>query len=502
MTPVSAPPVDGVVARLLATAQQHADDVAVLDGTHQIGYGQLVAEAQHIATAVPHHAGPLVGLALGRSWRAIAAMIGVLMTGRAYVPIDPTYPEARRAYIEADARLDTVLSDGADGNNVRARTVRPDAPAHDVTADAMYVMYTSGSTGDPKGVVITQANLLALIDGCAEAVPITTGQRWSVFHSFSFDFSVWEIWGCLLSGGCAVLVDRVTAFDPQRMLELLKRTKVEVLSIVPSAFGGLVQAAERTGLTLPKLGLVVFGGEAIRAHDVEHWWRSAVAPSAELINMYGITETTVHVTAGALTPDRLAAAAPGRTPIGRPLPHLQVLITDAGGALVPDGTVGELVVTGTGVAAGYLGRPELTEQRFRPLVGGLVGYRSGDLAVRDAATDELFYAGRGDDQVKIRGHRVELGEIEAVLVRHPDIAAAACVCLHEPGRPDRLFACLVPAGADTEPAAVRRWLTQQVPSYLVPTRLFLVENLPLTASGKLDRAEVAATARTLVADLR
>jgi amino acid adenylation domain-containing protein len=491
----------GVTARLTAVVAAHPDVVAVVDGDARVTYTDLLAEAGRIADLLPDDAAPLVGIQLERGWRAVAAMIAVLSRGRAYVPIDPAYPPSRREYLYADSAIGHVVVDD-DTAGVVVRSLPGPEPARVavvavVAADAMYVIYTSGSTGDPKGVVVTHDNVLALLDSAADVVPARPGRRWSVFHSFSFDFSVWELWAPLLSGGTAVLVGREAALDPKLVVDLLRRERVQVLSVVPSVFTGLLRGV---GAGLPELEQIVFGGEAIRVTDVEQWWRGGAAPACELVNMYGITETTVHVTAYPLTPQLLAGTEPGRTPIGKPLPHLTVrLSTDGGATFCPPGRPGEMIVSGGGVAAGYLGRPDLTAARF-PVVDGERAYLSGDWAVADA-DGRLYYVGRVDDQVKIRGHRVELGEVENVLARHAGVAEAACVVHREPGRVDRLVGFVVAGEQDLDPRAVRRWLTGHVPSHMVPSRIFVVGALSLTASGKLDRGALAGQVGALFADL-
>jgi amino acid adenylation domain-containing protein len=479
--------------RLLAVASAAPAAPALVDGAETVSYAGLLGAARRVASAIPADAGRLIGIRMGRTWSAVAAMIGVLAAGRAYVPVDPTYPEPRQRYIEADARLSHVVVESPHGPRVlRLR----DDQGHDVPAGAMYVIYTSGSTGDPKGVVVTQDNLVSLLDATAVTLPVQRGQRWSVFHSLSFDFSVWEVWGALLSGGCGILVDHETAVDPQVLGEFLTRSRVNVLSIVPSAFTGLLRAATRSGLVLPDLAAVVFGGEAVRLGDVTQWWQAGVAPDCAMINMYGITETTVHVTACRLTPGLVAGAVPGRTPIGRPLPNATVRISrDGGDTTCADGEPGEIIVSGEGVAAGYLGRPGLTTSRF-PVLRGQRSYRSGDWGVRTAAGD-LLYIGRVDAQVKVRGHRVELGEIEGILERHDDVAAAACVVHREPGRPERLVAYVVASAGAPDGRALRRWMSGQVPSYLVPARIVTLDDLPTTANGKADRGALTALAARL-----
>ncbi|MBR7825727.1 amino acid adenylation domain-containing protein [Actinospica sp. MGRD01-02] len=476
-----------VLSRLLEAASADPAAPALIDGARVVGYGELLDAARGVAADIPADAGRLIGIRMGRGWAAVAAMIGVLSTGRAYVPVDPAYPEPRQRYIEADARLGHVVEDGPDG----PRVLRLGGdPGHEVPDNAMYVIYTSGSTGAPKGVVVTQDNVTSLLDAATADVRIRPGRRWSIFHSLSFDFSVWEVWGALLSGGCGVLVDRETALDPQLFGELLRDAHVNVLSIVPSAFAGLVRAAAKSGLRLPDLGTVVFGGEAVRLGDVAQWWQAGVAPECAMINMYGITETTVHVTACRLTPDALASATPGRTPIGRPLSNATVRVSRDGGATVcADGEPGEMIVLGAGVSEGYLDRPGLTAERF-PVLDGQRAYRSGDWGVR-TPDGELCYVGRIDNQVKIRGHRIELGEIEGILEQHDDIAAAACVIHRADGRPERLVAYVVGRAVAPEPRALRGWMATRVPAHLVPTRIVPLEELPMTAHGKVDRAALS-----------
>ncbi|MGL4340199.1 MAG: amino acid adenylation domain-containing protein [Rhodoglobus sp.] len=482
-------------ARLHAVALTEPDRLAVIDGDERISFGALLLEAQRIAALIPSDARPLIGLEMGRSWRTIAAMIGVLHAGRAYVPIDPEYPVTRRRQIRDDARLNFLITDEERETQVVAVGDQY-LVSHELNADAMYVIYTSGSTGVPKGVVVTQANVISLMDAASTALEMRPGQRWSVFHSFSFDFSVWETWGPLLSGGCAVLFDRATAIEPRLTLDLLEREHVNVLSMVPSAFTGLVHAAATAGRSLPELSCLIFGGEAVRLADVTRWWEAHVSPAAAVVNMYGITETTVHVTYCPLTPAVIASAIPGHTPIGVPLPNAEVLVSVDGGATTcAVGEPGEMIVFGAGVADGYLGRPDLTATKF-PDVNGQRCYRSGDWGA-STGDGSLVYVGRMDNQVKVRGHRIELGEIDDVLGRHAAVAAVACVVHRDSQRPDRLIAFVVSRDDSLDTRELRRWATRQVPGHLVPTRLVEVQELPITLNGKVDRTALAARAADL-----
>lgn len=481
-------PEAALVARFLHVADERPDATAVIDGATAVTYEELRAEAVRIAVQLAGADATLVGLRMRRSWRAIAAMIGIGLSGRAYVPIDPTYPQARQEYVAADARLQIFVEDCASGWRLTSRA--PVSEPHDVPDDCVYVIYTSGSAGSPKGVVVGHANVTALLTSCAQVVGRRPGRRWSVFHSFSFDFSVWEIWGPLLEGSTAVLVDRDQYVDPAMLSQFLADARIEVLSLVPSAFTYLVKSLVRHGRELPHLEYVIFGGEAIRTEDIKEWWLSAAAPSASLVNMYGITETTVHVTQCQLTPDVLRGCEGGRTPIGQPLAHLRVRLTDDSGRHdVAPGQPGQLVISGGGVAHGYLGRAELNAVRF-PVIDGKRCYLSGDWAVRDA-DGTLYYLGRRDDQVKIHGHRVELGEVDAVVAAHPQVIEAACTLQKRPGVPDRIIACVV-ADQFQDARELRRWLSGRVPAHLVPARVVFVDRLPKAASGKLARDDLAA----------
>ncbi|RQY46732.1 amino acid adenylation domain-containing protein, partial [Burkholderia stagnalis] len=283
-------------------------------------------------------------------------------------------------------------------------------------AQAAYVIYTSGSTGTPKGCVVTHANVLRLFDVTRESFALSSHDVWSVFHSTAFDFSVWELWGALLHGAQAVFVPFETSRDPLAFAGFLREHRVSVLSQTPSAF----RLLDRQPGTLPALRLVVFGGEALAPASLRGWFDRYGDARPRLVNMYGITETTVHVTARTL---RSADADAPLSPIGEPLADLSLQLLDRHGEPVLDGVPGEIHVGGAGVARGYLNRPGLTAARFVPDPHGAPGarrYRAGDLAQRQA-DGEIHYLGRADQQIKIRGFRIEPGEIEAALRAHPAV---------------------------------------------------------------------------------
>ncbi|MGW7545612.1 amino acid adenylation domain-containing protein [Streptomyces sp. NPDC054770] len=506
-TPTVSAPAAGsrLDARFRAVAARAPGRTAVTDPQGSVSYGWLAEQADAVTRALRGRVAPgqPVALRAGRSRHALAALLGILGAGASYLPVDPGYPSERQRYLLDDSGTALVLSENAAAPGetplagvgplvLAARPAAPGAPV--LPPDTAYTIYTSGSTGAPKGCVVGHGQVLALLDAALPLFDVGADDAWTLFHSWSFDFSVWEIWGALLCGGRAVVVDRDTAADPDAFAALLAAEEVTVLNQVPSAFGNLVAEATAAGVRLPALRHVVLGGEALVPADIRRWWDAGTAPGAAVTNMYGITETTVHVTHCPLTPETLREAGPGRTPIGRPLAHLDVELRDASGELVRPGEPGELWVGGAGVSHGYLGRPELTADRFPPAAdGGGRRYRSGDWAVADA-DGLLYYAGRMDGQVKLRGYRIELGEIEAELRTVPGVSGAACLVDDSGGTPV-LGAYLVADRGQVPPARVRGALAGRLPAHMVPQRLHYLDRLPVTPHGKLDRAALTAMSR-------
>ncbi|MFF0034565.1 amino acid adenylation domain-containing protein, partial [Streptomyces avermitilis] len=361
-------------------------------------------------------------------------------------------------------------------------THAPDHPA--------YVIYTSGSTGQPKGVVNTHRNVVRLFDATRKWFGFGPDDVWTLFHSYAFDFSVWELWGALLHGGRLVVVPFEVSRTPGAFLDLLADERVTVLSQTPSAFYQLTQADADASRPSRRLGLrtVVFGGEALMPSRLADWYARHPDDAPVLVNMYGITETTVHVTYQPLNRHRATAAA--ASVIGLGLPDLRTYVLDGGLQLVVPGVVGELYVAGAGVARGYLGRPGLTAERFiADPYGSEPGtrmYRTGDL-VRWNPHGELEFIGRADHQVKIRGFRIEPGEIEAVLTDHPYVAEATVVVRQEQSGDARLVAYVVAREA-LRAEDVREFARERLPEYMVPAAVVLLDRMPLTANGKLDKA--------------
>ncbi|MFF4266233.1 amino acid adenylation domain-containing protein [Streptomyces virginiae] len=495
-----------------AQAARTPQAVAVVDGHRQLTYRELDARANRLAhLLMARGAGPerTVALALPRSADLVVALLAVVKTGAAYLPLDPDYPAERLASMLADAGPSVIVATAATPVVAPDRTALvllddepqaglPDtAPRtkHDPRHPA-YVIYTSGSTGRPKGVVVTHHNVVRLFTAAQQHFGFGPSDVWTLFHSYAFDFSVWEIWGPLLHGGRLVVVPYSISRSPGAFLDLLAEQRVTVLNQTPSAFYQLIEAdRERPRPTaLPALRHVVFGGEALDAPRLEGWYERH-GHTASLSNMYGITETTVHVTHTALDgPD----GAPGS--VGAPLADLRAHVLDGALRPAPPGVTGELYVAGPGLARGYLGLPALTAERFvaDPFApAGDTGarmYRTGDL-VRRRADGTLEYVGRADHQVKIRGFRIELGEIEAALAALPSVAHAAVTAREDTPGDRRLAAYAVPAdGVPADPAAWRRELAAVLPAHQLPASFTPLDAIPLTVNGKLDRAALPAPA--------
>ncbi|MEU7717502.1 amino acid adenylation domain-containing protein [Streptomyces tibetensis] len=512
-----------LVERFAQVVRRTPDATAVVFGDTALTYAELDRRADRVAHALrAGGAGPekLVGVLLPRSADLVVAVLGVLKSGAAYLPIDPATPTRRITATLADARVDLLLTDTDTDTDAHTDTgpdraggqtpvllldacVRhavesePNAPVR--PANRAYVIYTSGSTGTPKGVEVTHANVVRLFDTARRHFAFGPDDVWTLFHSYAFDFSVWELWGALLYGGTLVVVPQETARSPKDFRRLLADRGVTVLNQTPSAFYPLSRADADADGELA-LRYVVFGGEALDVARLADWF-SRHPEGPELINMYGITETTVHVTHGTVAAGTRAGLG---SPIGAPLDDLAVYVLDEWLSPVPPGVAGEVYVSGAGLARGYLGRPQLTATRFvaDPFADdGSRMYRTGDRA-RWRPDGTLEYLGRADQQVKIRGFRIELGEIEAALLRLPDMADAA-VIVREDG-PDsgsgdgadadrRIVAYAVPTGsAPMDPARVREELAATLPAYMVPAAVVVLPSLPLTVNGKLDRAVLPA----------
>ncbi|MFD3704274.1 amino acid adenylation domain-containing protein [Nocardia sp. NPDC058658] len=567
-----------------AQAQQRPDAIAVRAGERSVTFADLIGRASALARAlIAQGAGPetLVAVAVPRTEELPVALLAVLLSGAGYLPIDSGYPMQRLEYVLSDAKPTVLLSTSAERDllgapaagdplstvplgtslanlpvvllddelafttaplrsSERRAPLRPDHLA--------YVIYTSGSTGLPKGVGVTHRNVLELFANTQLLFSFDTDDVWTVFHSFAFDFSVWELWCALAGGSSVVVVDHLTSRSPLEFRELLAREHVTVLSQTPTAFAQLDEAdraAQAAGAEALPLRYVIFGGEALDPRKLGRWYdrygNGAGAP--ELINMYGITETTVHVSHQLLTSRATdedsdqTGELPGSL-IGRALPGLSVVVLDDRLRPVPFGVAGELYIAGNQVSRGYLGKPGLTATRFVADPFGEPGarrYRSGDLGrwIGLSGTPTLEYGGRGDQQVQLRGFRVEPGEIEAALLRVPGVGQSVVIVAADEHAGDRLIAYVVPATDSAEPdtvpkppvgarfgridaedapdpqaaptldaVAVRAAVGEFLTGYMVPDAVVVIPELPMTTNGKLDRALLPAPEFTAATTFR
>ncbi|KTT03118.1 hypothetical protein SB14R_18105 [Pseudomonas oryzihabitans] len=478
--------------------------VAIEDGGQRLSYAELDQASDRLARRLRRRylqlhgqalaADTLVGLCAGRGIELLVGMLGILKAGAAYVPLDPDYPRARLAAVCQDSGLTLLVAqcEALERSGLRDLAVvlldGPDDDADDnlllpriAPAQLAYVIYTSGSTGTPKGAMLSHHNVMRLFTSSRTLFDFDEHDSWCLFHSYAFDFSVWEIWGALLHGGRLVIVPQPTSRDPEALRALLLKHGVTVLNQTPSAFVQLIAEDLRHSGHLP-LRQVIFGGEALQAETLRPWF-DKYGERVRMNNMYGITETTVHVTHYVVRRDALVGNC-----IGRPLPDLAVLILDANGQLCPPGVTGEIHVAGAGLARGYLNQPALTAHAFIER-HGLRLYRSGDLG-RWREDGQLEYQGRNDHQVKVRGFRIELGDIQAALLRIPKVDDA--IVRHDARR--GVLQAWFSASYPMPLSIVQAHLREQLPAFMQPQQLRQVERLPLTANGKVDIAALRALA--------
>jgi amino acid adenylation domain-containing protein len=451
----------------------------------------------------------LVGLCVERSIELILGILGILKAGGAYVPFDPSYPTERLEFMLKDADAPVLVTQTHLSNQLPAcdsAVVYLDAEdlKHSSDGDAnetnfesatqsgdlAYVIYTSGSTGKPNGVLITHSNVTRLLESIQAWFDFNSSDIWTLFHSYAFDFSVWEIWGALLNGGKLLVVPHTVSLSPEEFASFVKENHITVLNQTPSSFRQLmphlisIAASERLDLRY-----VIFGGEALELQSLQSWFDRYGEDAPKLVNMYGITETTVHATYRPITQADTKSRAGSL--IGKPIPDLSIYVLDSRQRLQPIGVPGEIYIRGAGLARGYLKRPELTADRFIPDPFSNDSqarlYRSGDRA-RWLSNGELEYLGRIDDQVKVRGYRIELGEIEAVLRSHPAVRQCAVAARENTADDRRLVAYVVTQhGASMNVGELRNFLKQKLPNYMIPSAWLPVDQLPLTPNGKVDR---------------
>ncbi len=501
------------LSRLIAAQVRRAPQALALScGDTHLSFGALDARANRIARLLAARGvrpGALVALYLERSPDLVAALLGILKAGAAYLPLDPAAPAQRLALIIADADADLLLTQSRLGETLPAAPVPilcldreaetlaglspddlPDTPA---AAGRAYTIYTSGSTGRPKGVEIGQPALLSLLCAMQQELALTPADTWLAVTTIAFDIAALELWLPLLVGAHIVVMPQGQTGDGERLAARLADGDITVMQATPATWR-LLLAAGWTGT--PGLTMVC-GGESLPT-DLA---RALLEKGRVLYNVYGPTETTVWSTCARVTAAQVAA---GRIPIGRPLANTRVYVLDPNGQQVPMGVGGELYLAGLGLARGYPKRPELTAERFVELT--LPGpepeappppvrlYRTGD-QVRFLPDGSLEYLGRLDRQLKLRGFRLEPGEIEAVLAEHPGVAAVAVLLEGDAPEDQRLVAYLSPRAGQTPAAAdLRAFLKPRLPDYMIPAAFAVLADLPLTPNGKLDHGALAGRA--------
>jgi amino acid adenylation domain-containing protein len=484
------------------------DSIAVVDadGT-RLSYRDVNVEANRLARLLmARGVGPevRVALVLHRSARIVVAVLAVLKAGGTYVPVDPENSDHRIGHVFANSAPVLALTTGdlvhrvpadvphllVDASEIAGQPA-DNLPSEIVPDHAQYVIYTSGSTGTPKGVVVSHGNVVRLFTATKSTYGFGPEDVWTLFHSYSFDFSVWELWGALLHGGRLVIVSKETARATPAFLGLLGREGVTVLNQTPSAFAQLMHADREDPAGGLALRYVILGGEAVEPALLSDWYSRHADDAPVIVNGYGITETTVFTTFRPM--DEKFAREGNGSYIGDAIPDLPTYLLDDDLRPVDVAVRGELFIAGAGVARGYLGRPGLTAERFVPDPFGAPGtrmYRSGDLA-RRTEDGELEFLGRADSQVKIRGFRIELGEIEVVASACPPVGQAAVVVREDKPGDRRIVAYVVPvrdADVGTLPAEVQRWALDRLPHYMVPSSVVPLDVFPLTTNGKLDTA--------------
>ncbi|MET9926553.1 MULTISPECIES: amino acid adenylation domain-containing protein [unclassified Streptomyces] len=487
-----------------------------LDGSaRSLTYGELAAAKDELASALRAtgvRPGQRVAVAVPRSLEQVVALVAVVTAGGAYVPLDLAYPDERLEYILADAAPQVVLVDREQRDRftglleragVEARVLvqgeevpqAAEAAAPDVRPqDPAYVIYTSGSTGRPKGVVVPHSAVVALLTDTRPDMDFGPHDVWVQFHSFSFDFAVWELWGALVHGGELLVPEYGLTRSPVDFHRLVRERGVTVLNQTPSAFYQFIEADLQAAEPVTALRRIIFGGEALDLGRLRGWVERHGTGSPQLVNMYGITETTVHVTHRVLTDDDFARST-DTSPIGGPIPGLATYLLDDRLRPVPPGRVGAIYVAGDQVSFGYLGRPALTASRFvaNPFADdGSRMYHTGDLA-RRTLDGELEFAGRADDQVQMKGFRVELGEVEAAF---RELAGIVDVAVTVADSGDHLVAHVV----GEAPADLTALLSAKLPVHMVPGRVLPLDALPLTVNGKLDRKALTERAATTPQD--
>ncbi|TCI85724.1 non-ribosomal peptide synthetase [Tenacibaculum sp. M341] len=494
---INYPTEETIVSIFEKKAQEYPEKTAVVFEDETLSYKEVNNLANKIAHTLLNKGvvrGDKVGLLIEKTHHVIPIMLGILKAGGCYIPIDTEYPSNRINYIIEDSGVNLVIakSEHASTINDKCDVVLWDTiiNANDLTdnpeqvnspEDLCYVLYTSGTTGKPKGVMLEHKNVVRLLINSELQFEFSENDVWAMFHNHCFDFSVWEMYGALLYGGTLVVLSSQEAKDPSIYLEKVLRHKVTVLSQTPTAFDGFMKACESSQSRTPNLRYVIFGGEALTPSKLSVWHESN--PSVKLINMYGITEVTVHTSFKEITSQEMNKNASN---IGQSIPTTLMYLFDGEQNLVPQGVTGEIYVGGLGVARGYLNKEALTNERFiqNPFKTNDILYRSGDLA-RLEENGELSYVGRTDHQIQLKGHRIELSEIEYQLLTHETITDAF-VLMKENAQGDTFLCAYFIAKEELGTELLREHLSVRIPTYMMPSYFMQIDEIPQTHNNKID----------------
>ncbi|WP_276483900.1 non-ribosomal peptide synthetase [Paraflavitalea pollutisoli] len=493
-------PTASIVSLFAQAVASYPDHIALVVGDQRWSYRALDRASSQLAGVLIREYAlqpeDLVVLHFDRNEWMLIAILGVLKAGGAYVPVDPEYPLARISYIVQDADPAIILCDSdkrgqvaqVAGDRILLDITRLDdtgeGEARKVSPEQLaYVIYTSGTTGNPKGVLIEHRQVARLLHHEGNRFAFTANDRWSMFHSYCFDFSVWEMYGALLYGATLVMVPADIARDGRAFFDFLVQEQITVLNQTPTAFRSMLQVNGGELNRNVAVRYLIFGGEALLPAMLLRWHQAV--PACRIVNMYGITETTVHVTYKEITHLEITE---NRSNIGIPMPTVSCFVLDGDLMQVPVGVIGELCVGGAGVGRGYLNKPELSATKFiaHPFQQGARMYRSGDFA-RILSNGDIEYIGRRDDQVKIRGHRIETAEVEHALLGQPGIGDAVVLPLKSDSGDYELASWFIATEAFEGTSQLRKSLTDLLPAYMVPSYLIELDQFPINSNGKLDK---------------
>ncbi|WP_027388228.1 non-ribosomal peptide synthetase [Chryseobacterium gregarium] len=485
---VNYPSEENIISLFESQVTTNPDHVAVVFEETKLTYWELNQQSNQLAHYLREKYNikrdDLICIQLPRSEKMIISILGILKSGGAYVPIDNDYPQDRIDYIIEDTKSKIVIDEKfwLAFDLLKDNYPEENLDTHIQPTNLAYIIYTSGTTGNPKGVMIEHKNVVRLFFNDNALYDFNRSDSWTLFHSYNFDFSVWESYGALLFGGTLHVISKRVVQDVGAFLNYLITNKITILNQTPAAFYNLAEYDKLFNHEELALRYIIFGGEALNPYMLKDWQNKY--PGIKMINMYGITETTVHVTYKELTVKDTSSVLSN---IGKPIPTLNCYILDDQKYLVPAGVVGELYISGSGLSRGYLNRPDLTEEKFveNPFISGSKIYRTGDLG-RWLPDGNIEYLGRIDHQVKIRGHRIELGEIDSHVINYSDRIKTVVTEVKEHEGDKNLVVYYVAEG-NIDKDDLTKYLESKLPYHMLPSFYVELESIPLTSNGKIDR---------------